>query len=57
MIRKTISLDADVAELIEGEATTEERPFSQVLNRKLRALLKMPIKPVQKRQPRKPAAV
>lgn len=36
---KSVSLDNDVVESIEKQALEEERPFSQIVNRRLREAL------------------
>lgn len=52
MTTKSVSLDTDVVQRLEAEARTEERSFSQIVNRKLRSALgiKTASKPKRKKQ-------
>lgn len=45
---KSISFQQDVASAIAAEAEREERPFSQVVNRKLREAFRLDQKPTRR---------
>jgi len=47
-MRKTVSLDTDVALAIEQEAADDDRTFSNVMNRKLRLACGLPAQPTRR---------